>query len=179
VVFLFLSSASECGDRLRKWLCENIAPRAENYSTSLQALILERLSLFFQRTYYPFAQDISITLASYRAKVQAAPHVIDALLRFTPRPSVGSQDSEFHSMNDGLIKVKTSQRQRKQAKIRAGPAFVPAVLELFQTLGITPPDSVIDVSTNMATVISEQLDILKVLFTFLREGKTNISSVLP
>ena len=82
-------------------------------------------------------------------------------------------------MNGGLIKVKTSQRKRKQAKIRAGPAFTPAVLESFQTLGIAPPDSVVGVSTNMATVLSEQLDILQVFFTFLQECKINTSSVLP
>jgi hypothetical protein len=179
-VILFLSSASECGDRLRKWLCENVAPCAENYSASLQALILERLSLFFQRTYYPFTRDVSIVLASYRAKVQAAPRAIVALLRFSPRPSVESQGSEFHSMDDilatGLIKVKTSQRQRKQARICAGPAFDPAVLELFQTLGINPPDSVVDVSTNTATVISEQLDILKVLLALFC-GKAKLISL--
>jgi hypothetical protein len=63
----------------------------------------------------------------------------------------------------GLFKVKQSQRQRKQARSRAGPAFDPAILEIFHTLGITPPDSAAEASTNIAIVISEQLDILKVL----------------
>lgn len=178
-LFYSSSSASECGDRLRKWLCENVAPRAENYSASLQALILERLSLFFQRTYYPFTRDVSIALATYHAKVQAAPRAIDALLRFTPRPSVESQGSEFHSIDDilssGLIKVKTSQRKRKQARICTGPAFDSAILKLFQTLGINPPDSVVDVSTSTATVISEQLDILKVLLVLSCEKAKLIS----
>ena len=175
MVISFLSSASECGDKLRKWLCENVAPCAEKYSSSLQALILERLSLFFQRTYCPFTSDVSIALASYRAKVQAAPRAIDALLRFSPRPSVEAQAPEFHSMDDilasGLIKVKVSQRKRKQARIHAGPAFDPAVLDLFRTLGINPPDSAVDVSTNIVAVISEQLDILKVLLalSFVKE----------
>ncbi|KIM48469.1 hypothetical protein M413DRAFT_440213 [Hebeloma cylindrosporum] len=167
-------AASECGDRLRNWLCENVTPRAENYSASLQALILERLSSFFQRTYYPFARDISITLANYLAKVQAAPRAIKALFRFSPRPFFEPERSEFHSMDDvfagGLIKVKKSQRQRKQAN-RAGSVFDSAVLESFKTLGINPPDSVIDASTNMATVISEQLDILKFYLETLRDSK--------
>jgi hypothetical protein len=179
MVILFLSSASECGDKLRKWLCENVAPSAQKYSSSLQALILERLSLFFQCTYYPFTRDVSIALTSYHAKVQAAPRAIDALLRFSPRLSVEAQGPEFYSTDDilasGLIKVKVSQRQRKQARIHAGPAFDPSVLDLFRTLGINPPDSVVNVSTNIATVISEQLDILKVFLTLFSMKKKLIS----
>jgi len=180
----YFSTASECGDELGKWLREIFVPSPKDYSASLHALILERLSLFFQFAYYPSSRDIFIALASYRAKVQAAPRAIEALLRFSPRPSIEPEGSESHSLDGifaiGSVKMKQSQRKRKQAKSHAGPPFDPAVLELFQTLGITPPESVVDASTKIAEVIAEQLDILKVLaFHIFLEFETNIFPVLP
>ncbi|KAF8955734.1 hypothetical protein BDZ97DRAFT_1926448 [Flammula alnicola] len=154
-------SSTECADVIGKWLCHHFPSSPEDFSGSLAASMLTNLSHFLPFA-YPFERETLLELGSYRARVEYAPRVIQALIESRQRAAAPEPISPITTDAELGMKVKQSQRQRKSAKVYAKSVFDVALMKAFSAFRIDIPNGDDDGYEHVFTILEEQLDILKV-----------------
>ncbi|CAA7264670.1 unnamed protein product [Cyclocybe aegerita] len=167
LAFEMLLASTECGPIFSKWLCENFPAMPHIFSSSLVAAVLDRLSASLPFL-YPFERELSLKLGAYRARVEHAPQMIQALLDYHPPPAPVSSPQEMQD-DIFLVKIKQTQRQRKGAKARMTTSFDPKLKKAFETFGLQFPDSKEDASDYFMKIFAGQMEILKFYLQILKE----------
>ncbi|KAF8974058.1 hypothetical protein BDZ97DRAFT_421872 [Flammula alnicola] len=167
-------SSTECADVIGKWLCNHFSSSPEDFSGSLAASVLTNLSHFLPFA-YPFERETLLELGSYRARVEYAPRVIQALIESRQRAAAPEPISPITTDAELGMKIKQSQRQRKSAKVYTKSVFDAALMKAFSAFRIDIPNGDDDGYEHVFTILEEQLDILKFYLDTLRDEAVEAS----
>lgn len=155
----------ECGRIFAKWLEDHFPSTPENFSSSLHASILDRLSISLHFS-FSFDREIAIQLNSYRSLVEYGPMTIQALTQVSRNYSRQDTENLVEDALPSFVKFKKTQRQRKGARSALKPRFDSKTIKAFEVYGIDAIDFDFDVSHELAAVLDVQRDISKVLFIY-------------
>ncbi|KDR84732.1 hypothetical protein GALMADRAFT_260438 [Galerina marginata CBS 339.88] len=159
-------ASSEVGGSIGKWLHANFPSNPETFYASLHASIIDKLSISLHFT-YPFERETTMQLNTYRAEVDAAPQVLQALVQTRGRSSLPEPDVQD---GDGIVvKVKQTQRQRKAARTAPKTAFDLKTTKALQVFEIDVADPDLDANFELSFVLDAQAEVLKFYINLLQD----------
>ena len=171
IISYLTSAGAECGTILARWLEDQFPRSHEQFSGSLQAAILDRLSLSIHFL-FPFDRDTARHLNELRLWVENGPLVLNALTQIKPTHPEQEAEAPLDDDLPTFIQVKKSQRQRKVARSARKVRFDTKTLKALLDYGIDAMsiDSNFDASHEFQVVLNLQKRVLKVHLVSLSLG---------